>query len=67
MFGNLRNRVWSGAYHKRLFFSSQANERSTTHRFGMTLNVCSSSLLATSVVTVSPKIDLTLLANGSPR
>ena len=35
-------------FHSRLHFSSQANERSTTHRCGMTTKVCNSFRLATS-------------------
>ncbi len=40
-------------FHSRLFFSSQAKLRSTTHRCGMTLKVCNSLRLAICTLTFS--------------
>ncbi|CAN5304461.1 hypothetical protein BH10PSE19_BH10PSE19_10470 [soil metagenome] len=37
-------------FHKRRHFSNQANDLSTTHRFGITANLCNSLRLATSTV-----------------
>jgi len=51
-------------FHNRRHFSNQAKERSTTHRLGITVNVCSSFRLATA--TVAPSIFRTAAANGCP-
>jgi len=51
-------------FHNRRHFSNQAKERSTTHRLGITVNVCSSFRLATA--TVAPSIFRTAAAKGCP-
>ena len=47
-------------------FSSHAKLRSTTHRLGITSNVCNSLRLTTCTVTSSPKTAFTPSANGFP-
>jgi len=41
-------------FHNRRHFSNQAKERSTTHRLGITVNVCSSFRLATAAANGCP-------------
>ena len=53
-------------FHSRLFFSSHAKLRSTTQRWGITLNVCSSLRLAICTVTCPPRMSWTPCANGLP-
>ena len=53
-------------FHNRLFFSNQAKLRSTTQRWGITLNVCSSLRLAICTLTCSPRMSLTPWAKGLP-
>jgi transposase InsO family protein len=48
------------------FFSNHAKLRSTTQRWGMTSNVCSSLRLASCTVTSWPSVSRTPCANGSP-
>ena len=47
-------------------FSSQAKLRSTTHRLGITANMCNSLRLAICTVTFLPKISCTRKAKGPP-
>ena len=51
-------------FHNRRHFSSQANDRSTTHRFGSTTKVCNSFLFTAS--TVAPRMSLMRDAKFSP-
>ena len=53
-------------FHNRLFFSNQAKLRSTTQRWGITLNVCSSLRLAICTATCPPRMSWTPWANGRP-
>ena len=57
---SLRSQFFQSLRH----FSSQANERSTTHLFGMTVNLCNSLRLAIS--TGQPSKSFTALAKFSP-
>ena len=54
-------------FHNLLFFSNHAKLRSTTQRWGMSLKVCNSLLLATCTVTCSPTISRTPLRKGLAR
>ena len=51
-------------FQSRRHFSSQANDRSTTHRFGSTTKVCSSLRFTTS--TAAPNMPCTAAAKGFP-
>ena len=53
-------------FHNRLFFSNQAKLRSTTQRWGITLNVCSSLRLAICTATCPPRMSWTPWVNGRP-
>ena len=53
-------------FHNRLFFSNQAKLRSTTQRWGITLNVCSSLRMAICTATCPPRMSWTPWANGRP-
>ena len=53
-------------FHNRRFFSNQAKLRSTTQRFGITLNRCNSLRLAICTSTSLPSAATTPSANGLP-